>query len=65
MYVLRHLVIHPQNTVVTYPSREKKNPSHVSDMGLGELSQSPGIAYRFELKGGVSLTYVNENEEQL
>ena len=34
MYVLRHLVIHPQNTVVTYPS-------HVSDMGLGELSQSP------------------------
>ena len=23
----------------------------------------PGIAYRFELKGGVSLTYVNENEE--
>ena len=33
MYVLRHLVIHPQNTVVTYTS-------HVSDMGLGELSQS-------------------------
>ena len=25
----------------------------------------PGIAYRFELKGGVSLTYANENEEQL
>ena len=25
----------------------------------------PGIAYRFELKGGVSLTYTNENEEQL
>ena len=24
----------------------------------------PGIAYRFELKGGVSLMYVNENEEQ-
>ena len=23
----------------------------------------PGIAYRFELKGGVSLTYTNENEE--
>ena len=25
----------------------------------------PGIVYRFELKGGVSLTYANENEEQL
>ena len=25
----------------------------------------PGIAYRFELKGGVSLTYTNKNEEQL
>ena len=25
----------------------------------------PGIAYHFELKGGVSLTYANENEEQL
>ena len=25
----------------------------------------PGIAYRFKLKGGVSLTYVNENKEQL
>ena len=25
----------------------------------------PGIAYRFELKGGVSLTYANKNEEQL
>ena len=25
----------------------------------------PGIAYRFELEGGVSLAYVNENEEQL
>ena len=25
----------------------------------------PGIAYHFELKGGVFLTYVNENEEQL
>ena len=25
----------------------------------------PGIAYRFELKGGVSLKYANENEEQL
>ena len=24
-----------------------------------------GIAYPFELKGGVSLTYANENEEQL
>ena len=24
----------------------------------------PGIAYRFELKGGVSLTYANKNEEQ-
>ena len=24
-----------------------------------------GIAYRLELKGGVSLTYLNENEEQL
>ena len=23
----------------------------------------PGIAYHFELKGGVSLTYANENEE--
>ena len=23
----------------------------------------PGIAYRFKLKGGVSLTYPNENEE--
>ena len=23
----------------------------------------PGIAYRFELKGGVSLTYANKNEE--
>ena len=33
MYVLRHLVINPQNTVVTYTS-------HVNDMGLGELSQS-------------------------
>ena len=35
MYVLCHLVIHPQNTVVTY-----RSTSHVSDMGLGELSQS-------------------------
>ena len=25
----------------------------------------PGIAYRFELKGGIYLTYANENEEQL
>ena len=25
----------------------------------------PGIAYHFKLKGGVSLTYANENEEQL
>ena len=25
----------------------------------------PGIAYHFELKGGVSLTCANENEEQL
>ena len=25
----------------------------------------PGIAYRFALKGGVSLMYTNENEEQL
>ena len=25
----------------------------------------PGIAYHFELKGGISLTYVNENEEYL
>ena len=25
----------------------------------------PGIAYRFELKGGVSLTYAYKNEEQL
>ena len=25
----------------------------------------PEIAYRFELKGGVSLMYANENEEQL
>ena len=25
----------------------------------------PGITYRFELKGGVSLTYANKNEEQL
>ena len=25
----------------------------------------PGIVYRFKLKGGVSRTYVNENEEQL
>ena len=25
----------------------------------------PGIAYRFELKGDVSLMYVSENEEQL
>ena len=25
----------------------------------------PGIAYHFELKGGVSLTYAKENEEQL
>ena len=25
----------------------------------------PGIAYRFELKGGISRTYANENEEQL
>ena len=25
----------------------------------------PGIAYRFELKGGVSRTYANENEEQV
>ena len=25
----------------------------------------PGIVYCFKLKGGVSLTYANENEEQL
>ena len=25
----------------------------------------PGIAYRFELKWGISLTYANENEEQI
>ena len=25
----------------------------------------PGMAYRFELKGGISLTYANKNEEQL
>ena len=25
----------------------------------------PGIAYRFELKGGISLTYANKNEDQL
>ena len=25
----------------------------------------PGIAYRFELKGGISLMHANENEEQL
>ena len=25
----------------------------------------PGIAYHFELKGGISLTYANENGDQL
>ena len=29
------------------------------------LRTLPGIAYHFELKSGVSLTYVNENEEEL